>query len=84
MNDRNDFEPSVRNSAWWASDTRQAANGRALDQILIKQGKQEAPDLSEVEAVQMGHVMQPTILTTCTERYEGGSQRCRLYADSSY
>ena len=62
MNDRNDFEPSVRNSAWWASDTRQAANGRALDQILIKQGKQDAPDLSDIEAVQMGHVMQPTIL----------------------
>ena len=62
MNDRNDFEPSVRNAAWWASDTRQAANGKAIDQILIKQGKQEAPDLSDIEAVQMGHVMQPTIL----------------------
>jgi len=62
MNDRNDFAPEVRNSAWWASDTRQAVNGRAVEQILIKQGKAEPPDLSNVEAVQMGHVMQPTIL----------------------
>jgi hypothetical protein len=62
-NDREDFAPEIRNSAWWASDTRQAANGRALDQILIKQGKMPPPDLSGVESVQMGHVMQPTILS---------------------
>lgn len=61
-NDREDFAPEIRNSAWWASDTRQAANGRALDQILIKQGKMPPPDLSGIEAVQMGHVMQPLIL----------------------
>ena len=60
-NDRNDFEPGVRNSAWWSGDSRMAANGRAVDVILTKQGKREAPDLSDVEAVQMGHVMQPVI-----------------------
>jgi predicted phage-related endonuclease len=60
-NDRNDFAPEIRNSAWWASDTRQAINGHAVETILIKQGKQPPPDLSEVEAVQMGHIMQPTI-----------------------
>lgn len=60
-NDRDDFAPEIRNSAWWASDTRQAANGKALDAILIKQGKMAPPDLSQVEAVQMGHVMQPVI-----------------------
>ena len=60
-NDRNDFEPGVRNSAWWSGDSRMAANGRAVDAILTKQGKREAPDLSNVEAVQMGHVMQPVI-----------------------
>jgi predicted phage-related endonuclease len=60
-NDRNDFEPGVRNNAWWSGDSRMAANGRAVDVILTKQGKREAPDLSDVEAVQMGHIMQPVI-----------------------
>ena len=60
-NDRNDFAPEIRNTAWWASDTRQAVNNKAIDTILIKQGKQEPVDLSGIEAVQMGHVMQPTI-----------------------
>ena len=60
-NDRADFAPGVRNSAWWSGDSRMAANGRAVDVILTKQGKRDAPDLSDVEAVQMGHVMQPVI-----------------------
>lgn len=57
----NDFAPEVRNSAWWASDTRRAASGHANEVILIKQGKLPPPDLSNVEAVQMGHVMEPVI-----------------------
>ena len=60
-NDRQDFAPEVRNSAWWSGDSRKAANGRAVDAILEKQGKKQIPDLSGVEAVQMGHVMQPVI-----------------------
>ena len=60
-NDRADFAPEVRNSAWWSGDSRMAANGRAVDAILTKQGKREIPDLSDNEAVQMGHVMQPII-----------------------
>ena len=31
-NDRNDFAPEIRNTAWWASDSRQAVNGKALYQ----------------------------------------------------
>ena len=61
MNDRHDFEPDIRNAAWWASDSRQAANGRGNDVVLTKLGLKTPPDLSEVEAVQMGHVMQPLI-----------------------
>ena len=61
-NDRDDFLPEIRNGAWWSGDTRKAANGRALDAILTKQGKMPIPDLSDVEAVQMGHVMQPVVL----------------------
>jgi len=56
-----DFSPEVRNSAWWSSDSRLAAQGKANEAILIKQGKMERPDLSQVEAVQMGHVMEPVI-----------------------
>jgi predicted phage-related endonuclease len=60
-NDRDDFQPEIRNAAWWASDSRQAVNGKAVEVILQKQGKMERPDLSGIEAVQMGHVMQPVI-----------------------
>lgn len=60
-NDRTDFAPEVRNSAWWSGDSRRAVNGRAVDAILEKQGKKPLADLSDVEAVQMGHIMQPVI-----------------------
>ena len=60
-NDRNDFAPEIRNNAWWSGDSRMAANGRGVDAVLEKLGVKERPDLSEIEAVQMGHVMQPVI-----------------------
>lgn len=60
-NDINDFAPEIRNSAWWSGDSRKAANGRGNDAVLEKLGLKERPDLSNVEAVQMGHVMQPVI-----------------------
>ena len=60
-NDQQDFAPEVRNGAWWSGDSRMAANGRAVDVILTKQGKMPIPDLSGVEAVQFGHIMQPLI-----------------------
>jgi predicted phage-related endonuclease len=56
-----DFSPSTRNSAIWSGDSRKVANGRANEVILTKQGIIEIEDLSEVEAVQMGHVMEPVI-----------------------
>ena len=56
-----DFSPETRNSAWWSGDSRLAAQGRANEAILIKQGKMDRPDLSNIEAVQMGHVMEPVI-----------------------
>jgi len=61
MNDQADFAPEVRRSAIWSGDSRKVANGKMVDVILEKQGKKELPDLSGVEAVQMGHVMQPVI-----------------------
>lgn len=68
MNDRNDFAPEVRNGAWWSGDSRQAANGRANEAVLQKLGLMDRPDLSQVEAVQMGHVMQPVIGRLVTDR----------------
>jgi predicted phage-related endonuclease len=61
MNDQNDFIPEIRNSAWWSGDSRKAANGKGNEAVLEKLGLKERPDLSQVEAVQMGHVMQPII-----------------------
>jgi predicted phage-related endonuclease len=58
---QSDFAPEVRASAWWSGDSRKAANGKASDVILEKLGKKEIPDLSHIEAVQMGKVMEPTI-----------------------
>lgn len=56
-----DFSPQTRNSAIWSGDSRKVANGKANEVILTKQGKLEIPDLSDIEAVQMGHVMEPVI-----------------------
>jgi len=58
MNDQAEFAPEVRNSAIWSGDSRKVANGRAMDVILEKQGKKEIPDLSGIEAVQMGKKIQ--------------------------
>ena len=56
-----DFSPENRNSAIWSGDSRKVANGKANEVILTKLGKMPIPDLSDVEAVQMGHVMEPVI-----------------------
>lgn len=56
-----DFDPSIRNSAWWSGDSRKAAQGKANEAVMIKLGLLDPPDLSQVEAVQMGHVMEPVI-----------------------
>jgi predicted phage-related endonuclease len=61
MSNRADFEPNIRNAAWWATDSRRSVSGGLVDVILEKKGKKELADLSNVEAVQMGHVMQPVI-----------------------
>jgi predicted phage-related endonuclease len=70
MNNAQDFAPEVRNSAIWSGDSRKVANGKMVDVVLEKQGKKELPDLSHVEAVQMGHTMQPVIGRLFQERME--------------
>jgi len=64
-----DFAPEVRNTAWWSGDSRLAASGRAADAILVKQGRKQPPDLSDVEEVQMGKVMEPTIAKLFQEKH---------------
>jgi predicted phage-related endonuclease len=56
-----DFSPETRNSAIWSGDSRRVAQGKANEVILTKLGMMEIPDLSSIEAVQMGHVMEPVI-----------------------
>jgi len=56
-----DFDPAIRNASWWSGDSRMAAQGKASQAILIKQGKLEREDISDQEHVRMGHVMQPII-----------------------
>ena len=60
-NDRNDFVDEVRDAAWWGSDSRKAASGKGNEVVLEKIGLKPKADLSAIEAVQMGHVMQPII-----------------------
>ena len=60
-NDRADFAPEIRNGAWWSGDSRKAANGRGNEAVLEKLGLKERPNLDGVEAVRMGHVMEPVI-----------------------
>jgi len=63
-----DFSPATRNSAMWSGDARMIAQGKANQVILTKLGKMEIPDLSGVEAVQMGHIMEPVIGRLAQER----------------
>jgi len=59
---QSDFEPAVRNSAWWSGDSRMAVNGKASEVILQKQGKMQPPDLSDIqEVLDMGKTMEPMI-----------------------
>ena len=56
-----DFSPATRNGSMWSGDSRRIAQGKANEVILTKTGQMEIPDLSHIEAVQMGHVMEPVI-----------------------
>jgi hypothetical protein len=72
MNNRDDFLPETRNQSWWATDSRRAVDGKAIEVILEKQGKKDLDDLSHIEAVRMGHIMQPTILNLAQDALKIG------------
>jgi len=70
-----DFDPEIRNAAMWSGDSRRIAKGDAAGVVLEKLGRTEAPDLSDNEAVQMGHVMEPVVA-----RIFEDTHNCRLKA----
>ena len=56
-----DFDPETRRSGWYATDSRRAVSGHLVDVLLEKRGEKQPDDLSDIEAVKMGKLMQPTI-----------------------
>ena len=59
----------------WSGDARRIAAGRQVEVYLEKLGQKEIADLSGIEAVQMGLVMQPAIARE-VERRTGIETRC--------
>ena len=60
-NDRGDFAPEKRRAKLWSGDSRRIAKGDIAGVVLEKLGRVDAPDLSHIEAVQMGHRLQPVV-----------------------
>lgn len=61
------FSKEERAQAWWATDSRRAVSGHLYDVIREKRGEIERPDLSDIEAVRMGLIMQPAIADIFTD-----------------
>ena len=55
------FSKEERATAWWATDSRRAVSGNLYDVLREKRGEIERADLSGIEAVRMGLIMQPAI-----------------------
>jgi len=63
-----DFTPGVRNKALWSGDARRFVEGKGGEVYAEKLGIKEPDDLSDVEAVQMGLVMQEPIMREYARR----------------
>jgi hypothetical protein len=63
-----DFSPEVRNKALWSNDARRFVEGRGGEVYAEKIGAKGQDDLSQVEAVQMGLVMQEPIMREYARR----------------
>jgi len=61
------FSKEDRASAWWATDSRRAVSGNLYEVLREKWGEIERPDLSGIEAVRMGLMMQPAIADIFTD-----------------
>ena len=63
----NGFSKEDRASAWWATDSRRAVSGNLYEVLREKWGEIERADLSGIEAVRMGLMMQPAIADIFTD-----------------
>ncbi|CAB4127614.1 hypothetical protein UFOVP95_38 [uncultured Caudovirales phage] len=61
------FSKEERATAWWATDSRRAVSGNLYEVLREKWGEIERPDLSGIEAVRMGLMMQPAIADIFTD-----------------
>jgi len=68
--DKSDFAPERRRAQMWSGDSRLIAKGEVERVVLEKLGRIEAPDLSHIEAVKMGHRLQPVVAQIFEEIYE--------------
>ena len=64
-----DFSPEVRNSGLWSNDMLRFVRGKGGEVAAEKWGEIPLQDLSNVEAVQMGHVMQFPIMQEFARRH---------------
>ena len=60
---------AVRDQAIWSSDAGMIAEGKGGEVYLTKIGQREKPDLSDVEPVQMGLLMQEPIMRIAAGRW---------------
>ncbi len=63
-----DFSPEVRNQALWSNDARRFVEGKGGEVYAEKIGAKPMADLSGVEVVQMGLVMQEPIMREYARR----------------
>lgn len=63
-----DFTPEVRNAALWSGDARRFVEGKGGEVYAEKIGAKPLDDLSHVEPVQMGLVMQEPIMREFARR----------------
>lgn len=61
------FSKEERATAWWATDSRRAVSGNLYEVLREKWGEIERADLSGIEAVRMGLIMQPAIADIFTD-----------------
>lgn len=60
---------AIRDTAIWSTDAGMIAEGKAGEVFLIKTGQKPPPDLSDVEAVQMGIALQEPIMRAAAGKW---------------
>lgn len=64
-----DFSQENRNSGIWATDARKIIQGHAVQVWLEKTSRATPEDISDIEAVQMGKIMQEPIMRAAADRF---------------